>query len=234
MPGKKIMLPDWATWLLFSSMIIVAIAGVGTWFWSRWKVKKIQAQQSNEEEKQRKLEILQKRGDDLGTLPYDLKDFFGSRVQDWDLESWINTIFLNDYKNVLIVNKNTEYELAVLMLKTKANIFEIQNNININLWNKAVLNFPQYFNRKCKIKTEAELRCISVNLVLANNSLIESFDLFNTYFNMLDKNGMLIIRLDNKKDKSFKSLLKNLKQSLIPFELTTVNSKFIYIVKKNN
>ncbi|QBF34757.1 hypothetical protein EG856_02405 [Mycoplasmopsis phocirhinis] len=234
MLSAKINIPDWLRWTLFASIFVVAFIGVGAHFWSRIKVRKIKQKYQSEEDKKNQQKLQQLRGEDLGTLPYDLKKFFASKSDDYDVENLINTVFLNNSQEVLFVSAYLEFELATILIKTNANVSIIKQNLDINLWNNAVLNFPQYFSKKINIKTYNEFKQHKFNLIFASNLSQSNLDLFEQFYSMLQDNAMLIIRQDKQKNSDLKNLVSTLKLSGITYEVSSIKSQFIYIVKRQN
>lgn len=224
-------MPRWAYWSIFASIILVALIGISIFFWSKWKVKKIKEKYLTEEEIKKQQSIIEERGSNLATLAFDLKTFLNCKAQDWDIEHWINTVFANQSNKVLLFGKDLEYEVAMLSLKTKADIWASKKDINIDLWNKSILEYPEYFERKSNIENEENILKNKYNLIFANNKNQSNIDIFNNIFSLLEtNNGMLVIRQDLK-DKTLKKLLKTLKNENIQHEVSSVKSKFIYIVK---
>ncbi|MCT4469756.1 BC85_0335 family putative methyltransferase [Mycoplasma sp. HS2188] len=234
MISAKLNLPDWAKWTLFASMFIVAAIGIGAYFWSRWKVRQIKQNLQNEEDRRNRQKLMELRGDDLGMIPYDLKDFFGSKSDDYDVENWVNTVFLNDANDVLFVSPKLEFELATLLLKTKANISIVDKEINANLWNSAVVNFPHYFTKKVRTSSISELKKEQFKLIFASNLTQSNIELFQQFYSILEPKGMLIIRQDSTKNSDLKQLVTDLKITGVLHEVSAIKSKFIYIVKQQN
>ncbi|BAP00894.1 hypothetical protein MCAL160_0198 [Mycoplasmopsis californica HAZ160_1] len=226
-----ILVPVWVKTLLIASFFIVAAFGVGVWFWSRWKVNQIKARYASEQEKINRQKLIEKRGDNWNKVPYELKDFWDSKTDDNDLENWINSVYLNDAQEVLVATESLEYETATLLTQTQANISTISTNIKVNWWNKMVSEFPHYFKRALSLVEHSTLQDKKFNLILASNLHQSNISIYEYFYSKLTDNGMIIIRQDKVKKSDLKELASLLKTSQITHEISSIKSKFIYIVK---
>ncbi|MEA4115536.1 hypothetical protein VBM87_01920 [Mycoplasma sp. 744] len=213
--------------LLISIFVVIAIAFI-TFIIIKLKIKKIKKEIFNKELAQTKLNILELRGEELATAPLDLKKFFKIKIDDYDLENLINSTYLNKSEKNLLIGENIEYEYATMQYLAQGENSIISNNFDIKNWNNAVLEYPNYFNKKTHIINQTnEL----FNLIIAINSNLTNNQIFEKFFLNLNKNGLLIICQKNQSKTDLKQLISKLKYQNIRYEVSYVKNKFLYIVK---
>ncbi|UUD35753.1 hypothetical protein NPA07_02670 [Mycoplasmopsis caviae] len=218
---------------LVSSAIIFVIIAFVVYMILLAKTRKIRNELSTKEAQRAHEAIIKLRGEELGEFPKELKEFLKSKLDDYDLENLINTIYLNDAKDVLLVGQNLEYPTALFKNKSLAQISLEKKNMDVSLWNRAVLELPQYFSTQPNF---IELDQIKSNnqrykLIFAINSKQTNQELFDTYYSLLEENGMLVVLQNSNTKVGYKVLARHLKISKIIYELSYVKSGFLYIVK---
>lgn len=234
--GEKplVSIPPWAYWTLFASMIVVALVSLIIFFWARWKVRKIKEKINTQNNVSNEAKLVELRGENWNKVPYELKDFFGSKSADEDVNSLINNVFLNDAKNVLFVSKNFEYEVSSLLAFSNANISVLANYLDNKKMDLAKQKFPHYFEKCVQTKNLNELKDESFELIYAHNSEVNNITFYEVFYKKLTPNGILIIRQDNRKKTFNDPLITQLKIAQIPYEIVQQKAKFLYIVKKSN
>ncbi|WP_029608883.1 BC85_0335 family putative methyltransferase [Mycoplasma simbae] len=227
----KVTVPSWVSWTLFASMILVAILGVSVFFWSRWKVNQLKSKYKTEQEKLNQQRLIEIRGENWNKVPEELKLAFNSEVDQNDIENIVNTVILNNYSTILIASTNHEYEASSLLYLTDANVYIPNSNLNVSLWNIVITMQPQYFKRSLNIIDLASTQS-TYDLILATNKNKQNIDIFESFFNKLNQNGMLMIRQDITDKSELNSTLKTLKMAQVPHEVMKIKAKYLLIVKK--
>ncbi|ADE19452.1 BC85_0335 family putative methyltransferase [Mycoplasma crocodyli] len=164
--------------------------------------------------------------EDAETLPFVLKDFYKSKTQDYDIESFINTIYKNNYKDVLVDYYNDNFVLAAIQEKCKISCFFDVNNFDIVSWNNAFEKFPTHINFTPKQYNNEEL-----DLAIIKSKDLSNKEIFDTYFIKIKEKGMLIIDQKNQSKIDLMTIIKHLENNNIKHEVSFVKSKFLYIVK---
>ncbi|MEE3928162.1 hypothetical protein V2E24_01040 [Mycoplasmopsis ciconiae] len=207
------------------SAIVVFCLGFLVYFGILIKVRLIRKKYIHQDE-QKLLMQLQQIRDDLGTLPYTLKEAFGSKAQDWDIEFLINTIYLNNYQNVLLVSKYDNFVFAAISEKTKKSLFYLPDYFNGLNWNETVEKFPTQFHHQPKIYSQQDLDC-----AIFYDGFNSNLEIFNNYYQKLNDNGLLIINQKNIPSKELKLFIATLKEKQIKWEIVFYKQKYLYIKK---
>ncbi|VEU60780.1 Uncharacterised protein [Mycoplasmopsis bovigenitalium] len=227
-------MPQWLKIALWVSVGVVGFLGISAFIISLVKVKKIKDKYINDKDALAKKQLIELRGENWGKLPYELKEFYNSKTNDNDIDSWINTVFLNDYKTLLIASKNLDYELVCLNLLSPSKITINKNNFDENKYAQACKINTELSNKKISVLSQNEIKDSKFDLIYATNIIENNTDIFANYFNLLNNNGMLVIRQDDTNKAKLRDLISDLKFAQVTYEVSSVASKFIYIVKNAN
>lgn len=227
-------MPQWLKIALWVSVGVVGFLGISAFIISLVKVKKIKDKYLNDKDALAKKQLIELRGENWGKLPYELKEFYNSKTNDNDIDSWINTVFLNDYKTLLIASKNLDYELVCLNLLSPAKITINKNNFDENKYAQACKINTELNKEKINILSQNEIKDSKFDLIYTTNIIENNTDIFANYFNLLNNNGMLVIRQDDTNKAKLRDLISDLKFAQVTYEVSSVASKFIYIVKNAN
>ncbi|WP_051521780.1 BC85_0335 family putative methyltransferase [Mycoplasmopsis gallinarum] len=215
-------------WILIASVILVCLVAVSIYGLMFYKTKKLRQKLVDEEVQKANEKILQIRGESLGHLPHELLKYLPNSIDEMDLENLINSTYLNDAKETLIIGNNNAFEYASLNYLGFGNFDLVTDTFNAKEWNLAVLEFPQYFNKKTNLLTEVSK---TYDLIFVINSSNTNQEIFNNYFDFLKEKGMMII-LQNNSQNDLKEFKKELKKLNLIYEISYVKGKFLYIVKK--
>ncbi|ADV34512.1 BC85_0335 family putative methyltransferase [Mycoplasmopsis fermentans] len=218
--------------LIVSAIVFVIIAFI-TYIILLVKTRKIRNEINTKEAQKAHEAILKIRGEELGEFPKELKEFFKSNLDDYDLENFINTIYLNDVQEILLVGSKLEYPTALFKNKSQAQICLEKQKMNVSLWNKAVLELPKYFKDQPSFINVNELKTQDkkFKLIFSINSTETNQELFDKYYPMLSEKGMLVVLQNSNTKSGYRVLTKHLKLNKIVYELSYVKSGFLYIVK---
>lgn len=227
-------MPQWLKIALWISVGVVGFLGISAFIISLVKVKKIKDKYLNDKDALAKKQLIELRGDNWGKLPYELKEFYNSKTNDIDVDSWINTVFLNDYKTLLIASKNLDYELVCLNLLSPAKITINKNIFDESKYTQACEINTELSNKKISVLSQNEIKDSKFDLIYATNIIENNTDIFANCFNLLNNNGMLVIRQDDTNKAKLRELISDLKFAQVTYEVSSVASKFIYIVKNAN
>ncbi|WP_029906004.1 BC85_0335 family putative methyltransferase [Mycoplasmopsis opalescens] len=218
----------WWVILLIVSIPIVASIGIITFIITTIKAKKIQNDYRHKDIIKAKAIAMEKRGDNYGVLPYYLKEFFNSKIDDLDIENLINTTYLNNSQNVLVIGEKVNFEVATLIQYSDSKIFTTPKSLDILSWNAAVLKFREDF--KSPLNFDEETNTYDLIIALNTNDSIEN--VYQKNFDRLNKNSMLIISLRPEQIKEARSFAKGLKLAEIRYEISAIKQHFLYIVKE--
>ncbi|EFF41232.1 BC85_0335 family putative methyltransferase [Mycoplasmopsis alligatoris] len=180
-----------------------------------------------QEESRKTFEELSSLRSDMGTLPYKIKDYLKSKVDDYDLESFINTFYKNNYKTSLIDYEQDIFALTAFQEKTKSFAYFNSETFNIIQWNDLVEKFKDSINYTPRVYNNEK-----VDLIIVKSKNISNHEIFKKYYSNLNLNGMLIIDQKNQSSHDKKIITNHLKDQNIVFEFSHVKSQFLYIVKK--
>ncbi|QDF65084.1 hypothetical protein FIV53_02160 [Mycoplasma nasistruthionis] len=164
---------------------------------------------------------------DLGTLPFDLKDHFKSKALDLDIEGLINTIYQNSYSKVLILSTKDPFYISAIANKVKATVYYDALEIDLPKINEAKENFPADFPNQIHLLGDQKLDFIAIE---GTNQDLN--DLFDKYYSQLNSNGMIAISYANNSKSEIKKLISHLKLTGITYEVSYLSSKYLFIVKK--
>ncbi|VEU74940.1 Uncharacterised protein [Mycoplasmopsis citelli] len=212
---------------LFISMGVVALIALILVLFLRWKIKKIKQQYLNQDREQTYL-MLQRLRNDLGELPFNLKDHLKNDYKPYDIEAVINTIFTNDFNSILIIDNKDVFLQAVVSAKTKRKMYFL----------KEYNFYPQYLELLEKYPDELqesnlfEYNGQSLNFVAVFNNNYSLEEVFEKYFKVLENQSMMMILTTNYRKKELVNFVKLIKKTNLLYEISYVESKFLYIVKQ--
>ncbi|WP_029512548.1 BC85_0335 family putative methyltransferase [Mycoplasmopsis iners] len=218
--------------LLVSIFVVMAIGAI-VYLTMFVKAKKIKRKLVDEEIRQANEAIDRLRGEDLEPIPMELKNILKPNIDDLDLDNIVNTSYINQAENNLFIGQNVEYEYAIMQYLGYGKNYIFKSDFNGKLWNQAVLTYPNCFKKPVEFINEEEIKQgKKFNLIVAINSQISNYEIFENYYNNLATKGMLIV-VQNKITKGdLRLLAKHLKNEKIIYEISQIKNKFLYIVKK--
>ncbi|QZE12472.1 BC85_0335 family putative methyltransferase [Mycoplasma sp. Ms02] len=213
--------------ILLISVFVVLIVGFSVYFTLMYLSRRLRKKYTQEEEK-RLYQELRKVRDDIGILPFELKDAFNSKIEDLDVEFLINTIYINDYKHNLANSFNDNYLLAALQEKTKQAFYYQEKEFNTQKWNEIYSQNKELINFTPISHTNQNLDC-----VIFHDTDLSNKEIFEAYYPLLNQNGMIIINQKYQKNNELKNLMNFLKEKEIKNQITFAKSKFLLISKTN-
>lgn len=220
---------------LLVSAIIVFLIGISVVIITFLKAKKIRKEIEQKTKEATEQAILRIKGSELGETPSFINEAFKSCLDELDILHLINTIYLNNAKEVLLIGNNLENEYLTFKNMTQANIAldESEKVINKSKWNDAVLKFPDkikeaplFFNFK---KDEPR----NFDLIYVLNSNQSNINIFDNYFKLLNEDGMILVLQNEETKRDLRIIKKDLKFKNIPYEVSKNKGLFLYIVKRS-
>ncbi|WP_426461440.1 BC85_0335 family putative methyltransferase [Mycoplasma hafezii] len=211
--------------LTISAIVIVILALVvyfGIWFWARKTRRKFE----NEAVREAKIKIESLRTD-TGILPQNLKKYYGSKENDYDVEGTINTVYQNDYQDVLVLSSNDLYPFACVSIKTKNPIYYDVKEFDYPKFSQSQIDNPNDFHLPIKGYDNQSLDFIAIFSTKQNLN-----DIFDGLYSKLNPKGMIAIKMNNFPKKELNLLITHLKYSKIKFDASYFGTKFLFIVKE--
>ncbi|WP_322960428.1 BC85_0335 family putative methyltransferase [Mycoplasmopsis cynos] len=216
---------DWKLSLGISAVVVLFIGVsifVGIYIWTKKYTKKF-----IEKTQRENIEQLKSIRNDMGILPFELENNFKNKINPYDIEGVINTIFLNNYKTKLIIAKDEEFSFACVSLKTKDQIYYELKEFNFEKYNQVRFEKPEYFPNEILPYNGQNLDFVGV---FRSNYGLE--EIFEKYYSILNPNGMIMVLLKNYSKRSLKAIIQTLKSKNINYEVSYISSKFLFISKK--
>ncbi|UUM19643.1 MULTISPECIES: BC85_0335 family putative methyltransferase [unclassified Mycoplasma] len=214
-------------WILFSSMIVVIILAAVSSFLLKRRIKKIKEKYLAQDREQTYL-MLQKLRNDLGELPFNLKDELKNNYKPYDIEAVINTIFVNDFDSTLIIDNKDVFLQSVVSSKTKRKIYYLKEYNFYSKYLELIEKYPNELDQSNLIEYDGQ----NLNFIAVFNNTYKLEDLFNQFFPALQPESMMMILTSNYHKKELIKFIKLIKQSNLTYEISYVESKFLYIVKR--
>ncbi|QCZ36805.1 BC85_0335 family putative methyltransferase [Mycoplasma nasistruthionis] len=211
---------------LWISAIVVLILGISTYVVLALISRRIRKKYLEKSQAETMIQIQSMRND-LGTLPFDLKDHFKSKALDLDIEGLINTIYQNSYSKVLVLSTKDQFYISAIANKVKATVYYDALEIDLPKINEAKENFPADFPNQIHLLEQEKLDFIAIE---GTNQDLN--DLFDKYYSQLNTNGMIAISYANNPKPEIKKLISHLKLIGITYEVSYLSSKYLFIVKK--
>ncbi|VEU78089.1 BC85_0335 family putative methyltransferase [Mycoplasmopsis columbinasalis] len=213
---------------LLASAIVIVVLAIIICTILFLKVKRIKSDLLAKEKQEAKRIILETRGEEFGFLPDELRPYLVPKIKDEDLEHIVNTTYVNYAESALLIGSNVEFEYASLNHCGYGETAWLPEKIDKENWNRAVLDFPEFFKKPPKILKE---EVGEYNLIIVANATQANLYYYKNYYQNLRPNGMLIIIQNSTSLKTLKELTALLKTENIRYEVSPVKSKFLYIVK---
>lgn len=213
--------------ILIISAIVVFILGIGLYISLQIWAKKYR-QKFVLKSQQEALMKIQSMRNDVGILPFHLKEEFKSKSDDIDIEGLINTFYINKYNSLLILSSNDLFNFVALCEKVKKTSYYLPNEFDFKTFNKVRMKLPNEFQQEI---TPYENQVIDFVAVFKSN--LEIQEIYNNYFSNLNENGMIAICLKYYKNKDILNLINILKNQNINHEISYFSNKFLIIVKKS-
>ncbi|QGZ97771.1 hypothetical protein GE118_03070 [Mycoplasma sp. NEAQ87857] len=213
------------TWLIVSAIVVFVIAisfYIGVVIWS----KKLRKKMNLQAQKEAMIQIENIRND-VGVLPLEIQDYLKAKDNLYDIEGAINTVYRNNYQNVLVLAKDHLFSFASISSKTKNPIFYDINDLDYQTFSKIQLEFASEFSNVVKAYQDQEL-----DLVIAYSCNMLPSEIYDKYFPKLINNGMMIIKYDKKHKKDFNALAMNLQAANLDYEFNYFGTKFLFIAKR--
>ncbi|MBN4083803.1 hypothetical protein JXZ92_03180 [Mycoplasma sp. CSL10137] len=207
------------------SAVVVFIIGIVVYVGINIWAKKIRNNFINKSRQETLIKIESLRND-IGTLPFELKDKLKSKTDDLDIEGIINTVYLNKYQDVLVISENDIFPNIAISEKTTAKNYYLINNFDFDKFTKIRDNNPEDVTKPLFLYNNELLDLI---VVFKENKNI--FDLYKDYFNKLNKDGMLVFNLKKIKNSEINNLINELKTKNIKYEVSYITNKYLFIVK---
>ncbi|RIV16440.1 BC85_0335 family putative methyltransferase [Mycoplasmopsis gallopavonis] len=222
--SNKEMSSTTATILIISAIVVVVLAlsfYIGIHIWARMLRKKYDKKAMKEAII--KIESLR---NNIGVIPLNLKSYFNSKENDYDVEGMINTIYQNDYKQVLVISQDL-YSFGWISQTTQNPLFYELESFDFERYNQARLQTDLNLNKQIVPHQNENLDFVAIFSASENLN-----DLYDRYFKLLNHNGMIAIKITNFKKSELKLLLKHLAFSKIQHEISYFGTKILFIVKK--
>ncbi|WP_117275684.1 BC85_0335 family putative methyltransferase [Mycoplasmopsis edwardii] len=212
-------------WLGISA-IVAFVIGFGIYFgiiiWTKRYTKKYVEKAQREA-----IEQIRSLRNEIGILPFELENYFKNKVNAYDIEGIINTVFLNKYNSKLIIANNEEFSFACVSLKTNGETYYEVDEFDLEKYNKARLEKPELFPNQISMYQGQNIDFLGV---FESKQSLD--DLFNNYFDKLNENGMLAISLKKYSRKDLSNLLETLKHKKIQHEISYISTRFLFITNK--
>ncbi|MGL5617831.1 MAG: BC85_0335 family putative methyltransferase [Metamycoplasmataceae bacterium] len=165
---------------------------------------------------------------DFGEPLFELRDAITNPLDDEIVEFVINTIIKNNFKNVLMLNNKTPYEVISISNKTGAEINVLGNEFDINQYNDTIakFNFDHKLNIWNKINNEEKY-----DIILLLSSTSNYLPIYDKYIDNLKEKGMFLIA-NTKKNKLWqKELINKISKTNLNYDILNWYKGFILIVK---
>lgn len=227
-------LPAWAYWLLLSSAIIIGLFGSIWMIVTYIKVYKLKKKIDKDYKKAAEDAVIKIKGEKLPDINPKFKELFTKNIlNDLDVFQLVNTAYLNEAKNILLVGNELEYSYSILrnMCVSEINLF--RNSINSKIWNSAVLKQNDLFKNSPYFIDEEKFNKKNFKLIYFINSNYSSYEIYKNYYHKLEENGMIVVILNSENKSDLKLLTKELKNKKIRYEISKNKEKFLYIVNSN-
>ncbi|WP_025755293.1 BC85_0335 family putative methyltransferase [Mycoplasmopsis cricetuli] len=218
----------WKIILVVSAFVFVLIAIIVN-VWIRLKIKKIKQKYINQDQEKTYLD-LQKLRNDLGQLPFAAKEWIKNKYKPYDIEAVINTIYTNQFKSILIIDQSDWFLSATVSAKSKQKIYFLENQLNIEKLNELQKKF---INDYSEINLQP-YQDQNLDFLVVFKNEIPLVENFQRYYKNLTDNSMMMILIEDYSNKELKNFVKFLKTNNIIYEISYVESKFLYIAKKSN
>ncbi|MGL5732928.1 MAG: BC85_0335 family putative methyltransferase [Metamycoplasmataceae bacterium] len=165
---------------------------------------------------------------DFGEPLFELRDAVENPVDDEIVEFAINTIIKNNFKNVLMLNYKTPYEIISISNKTGAEINVLANEFDINQYNDIIAKFNFEHNLNVWSKINADEKYDAILLLSSTSNYLS---IYEQYIDNLKEKGMFLIA-NTKKNKLWKKeLINKISKTNLNYDILNWYKGFILIVK---
>ncbi|MFV8401143.1 BC85_0335 family putative methyltransferase [Mycoplasma sp. 005V] len=206
------------------SAVILAVLGLAVYITMQVLARKMRNKMLKKTQEEAMIQIQALRNN-IGELPYELKDYLKSSSNDLDIEGIINTIYRNEYKNIVIINQKDLFPVAAIAGKVKANTYVYDKEVQYDNLEDLRLKFPDHFPNPINLYNGEEIDCLVI--MNAKGDINDIFDKFNKKLHK----GMILVSFANPKSE-VKRMISYLKMTDMPYEVSYISSKYLFIVKK--
>ncbi|WLP85623.1 BC85_0335 family putative methyltransferase [Mycoplasma seminis] len=209
---------------LIISAVVIFILGMGSYIALNIIGKKMRQKMLKKSQEEAMIQIQALRND-IGELPFQMKDYLKSKANDIDVEGIINTVFRNDYKNVMIVSHNDLFPNVAVAQKTKAQNYVYAKETKLEKLEDLKRQFPEEFPKNIQLHVDEPL-----DLLVIMNAQGDINDIYDDLSKKVH-NGMILVSYDNPRGE-IKRLISYLKLMNLTHEISYISSKYLFIVKK--
>ncbi len=165
---------------------------------------------------------------DLGEPIFELRNAVHNPLDDEIVEFTINTIIKNKFKNILMLDYKTTYEIIAISNKTNTTINVLSNEFNEEEYGqiKNTLSFDHKLNVLEKINHSDKFDLITLLSSKTNYSFV-----YEQYIDNLSEKGMFLIANVNKNKPWKTEIIKKINQKNIKYDILKWYKGFILIVK---
>lgn len=212
-------MPQWLWWTLLASAILAILFSIFWQIFMKKRIAKIRKESGN---------VVTQIRPNRGEIRLDVKRVLNNELKDDDIEFMLNTIFVNQYENSLIVGDNQEYISFIIK-----NQFQWANtwNTNINKNNLTKINedLNNYVFNTFSIEN-IENEQLRFNLIFLDNIDTVEKDVESLY-KFLAINGMIMANVKGLNNFTRSVIQEKFNHNQYIWEYSTSNN-FILIVKK--
>ncbi|MGZ9756301.1 BC85_0335 family putative methyltransferase [Mycoplasma sp. 4423] len=212
---------------LWVSAVVVFVVGIGIYIGLQIYARYIRKKYVQKSQKQTQIQIQTLRND-IGTLPYILKDEFKSKADDLDIEGLINTFYINKYTSLLVISKNDLFPFACMVEKVKLAGYYDLDEFDFIKYNEVRRKLPDQF-----MQPVLPYNNENIDFVAVFNSDKNLNTLYENHYPNLNAKGMLAINLKKYKNSEILELDKKLKDKNIKHEVSYITNRFLFIVKND-
>ncbi|TDV23580.1 hypothetical protein BCF59_0572 [Mycoplasmopsis mustelae] len=213
--------------ILIISAIVVFVLGITTYIVIQIWVRRYRAKYVRKAQEEAFIKVQSMRND-IGQLPFVLKDEFRSKSNDLDIEGLINTVYLNHYQSLLILSKRDLFAFAAVVEKVKTTGYYLIDEFDFEKYNQVRRKMPEEFQQAILPYDDQPL-----DFVCVFSSNLDIMSIYQKYYQKLNENGMIAICLKFFKNREAYDLVQLLKKNKIQHEVSYISNKFLFIVKKN-
>ncbi|WP_036464865.1 BC85_0335 family putative methyltransferase [Mycoplasmopsis sturni] len=217
----------WLKIVLGCSVIVVVILAIVANVILRKKAKALRQRIIEQTQQETYLELSKLR-DDIGHLSFALKNEVKNNYKPYDVEAAINTVFTNDFQNILVVDKSDLFLLNSIAQKTKRKTYYLSEYFDQNTQNALAAKYPDDFTNVHLLPYNME----TIDFVVVFENDFSLMEIYEKYWHFMSERSMMMILLTKYKNKEIKSFVKKMQEHNYPMEISYVESKFLYLVKK--
>ncbi|MGY6171933.1 BC85_0335 family putative methyltransferase [Candidatus Mycoplasma pogonae] len=214
-------MPEWLKIILGLSIVIVPALGFGYFYYIKIKMKKyvseIQTKNTPVEPVALQPELLDMEQDAYWTID--------------ELTFMLNTCKMNNLQTAIILGPNSGMEMLILANQLNMQTFLLEQDLDIEQYQKNLINVANFFGLQPHIINEAEYAAQTFDFVIIKadkNHEIET--LFDQTYKSLAKNGVIL--LANPSNKHLKNFKEYFKLSNIRHEIIKTSQNQIVLITK--